>query len=168
MADSLERKFEALFKANYNLLFYRAFDLVEDEEIARDVVSEAFAQLWERFEAMQGEQITAYLYKSVTNRCLDYLRHERVVQMYAQDNQPTELEEEVHSELLEEQLEYLQIVLDKVPAQKRNIFEQCYFENKKYKEVADIMDMNVSTVHKYMAQVYAFLRQEFAKKFKKK
>lgn len=167
MSTSLELKFEALFKANYNILFYKAFDLVEDEELARDIVSEVFAQLWERYESLQDQQVVSYLHRSVVNRSLDCLRHKRVVQTYAEENPASELDEDEYSELKEEQLEYLKVVLEKLPAQKRNIFEQCYFGEKKYKEVADIMNINISTVHKYMVSVFAFLRQEYAKKFKK-
>lgn len=166
MNKSLEQNFEALYRAKYRLLLYKAFDLVEDEEIARDIVSEVFSQLWERFDQINEDQVVSYLIKAVTNRSIGYLRHERIVQLYNEENPTKECDEEKRSDFLEEKLDYLDSLLDQLPTKKRLIFELCCFEGKKYKEVADLLDMNVATVHKYMVAVYAFLREEFAKKYK--
>lgn len=167
MTKSREQKFEAIFKAKYKLLLSRAYDFVKDEEVARDIVSDVFTNLWERFDSIDEELAVSYLYKSVINRCLTHIRHERVEQLYLEENPAKELDDEKYSEYLEELLDYLDTVLSKLPDNKRLVFEQCYFEQRKYKEVADLLDMNISTVHKYMVNVFAFLKQEFEKKYKK-
>lgn len=44
--DYTEKAFEQLYKERYRLMYRLAYSMLEDEEEARDVVSQAFANLW--------------------------------------------------------------------------------------------------------------------------
>ena len=80
-----EKEFEELFKKNYSKLFYYALDWVEDSEVAKDIVSELFGDTWRRYERLRNERIEAYLYRSVHNLCINYLRDKQVEMKYQQE-----------------------------------------------------------------------------------
>ncbi len=160
-----EREFEELFKANYSRLFYCAFDWVEDDEAAKDIVSELFSEVWNQYERLRGEQIEAYLYRSVKNRCINYVRHKmveaRYQEMYLSMKETVMEEDETERE---EQLKRIEEVMENFTAQTRFIFEQCYFEGKSYKEMAALLNVSVSAVHKHMNKAFAAFRNAFNEK----
>ena len=163
-----EREFEELFKANYSRLFYCALDLVEDTEAAKDIVSELFGDLWNQYERLRGERIEAYLYRAVRNRSVNYLRHKAVETQYQQlflliKETTVEEDELAH----EENLKLIDKVMDGFTPQTRFIFEQCYFEGKTYQELASLMNISVSAVHKHMNKAFAAFRKAFLVKKEK-
>ena len=63
---------EWLFKAHYPGLYSLALALLKDEEAARDVVHDVFADLLSSDE--HGDKGKGYLVRCVRNRCLNLLR----------------------------------------------------------------------------------------------
>ena len=70
------REYEQLFKQNFERLYYRSLDIVHDEDVARDVVSDVFVNVWKLRETIALDTALSYLYTSVRNRSLDQLRHQ--------------------------------------------------------------------------------------------
>lgn len=164
-----EKEFEELFKKNYSKLFYYALDWVEDSEVAKDIVSELFGDTWRRYERLRNEWIEAYLYRSVHNLCINYLRDKQVEMKYQQE--VIEKRENVIGgdvDTHEEQLQVIDEVMDSLGPQTRMIFEQCHFEGRKYQEVAEMLNISVSAVHKHMNKAFTMFRKAFELKNKNK
>lgn len=162
---TFEQEFEALFRKNYDRLYYTACDWVEDAEVARDVVSDVFGELWVHYERLRNENLDVYLFRSVRNRCMNHLRH-KVIEGKYQDYflaMKVEAMDEDEAER-EARLREIDRVMDSFTSQTRFIFEQCYFEGRKYKEVGDELNISVSAVHKHMNKAFAMLRAVFNKK----
>lgn len=162
-----EREFGELFKRNYSRLFYFALDWVEDNESAKDIVSEVFSEAWNQYKRLRNEKIEAYLFRAVRNRAINYLKHKSVEIQYQQ--MFLNVKEEVIDEDLEkheENLQLIECVIKNFTPQTRFIFEQCYFEGKKYQEMAELMNISVSAVHKHMNKAFAAFRKAFAEKGK--
>ncbi len=73
---------ELLFEKNYSQYFSalirHATNYVEYREVAEDIVQELYSELWEnRHELNRLSSPKSYLYRSVTNKCLNYLRDHR-------------------------------------------------------------------------------------------
>ena len=161
-SPQLTRQFEELFKKNYSKLYYVALDWVEDEESAKDLVNDLFAELWKQYERLKDENVEAYLFQSLRNRCINYLKHQRVELEYRErmlaakqvmiDENPT-----VH----EARLQVIEQTLERMNPQTRRVFELCFFEGKRYQEVADLTEVSVSTIHKRMTQAFAAFRTAF-------
>src|SRR3954447_7187430 len=65
---------EQLFKRYQPMLFRRAFRLVDEEDVAKDLVQNVFMQLWKnRANIDFGPAIQGYLYKATTHAALNYL-----------------------------------------------------------------------------------------------
>lgn len=166
--DILERAFEELFKSNYSRLFYCAYDIVEDAEAAKDIVSDVFSEAWSYFQRMKEEKMEAYLYRAVRNRGIDYLRHKAIEQQYQQVFMEMEAEwAEEENGSLEEDIAFMRNVIAGFSSQTRLIFEQCYFNGLKYKEVAEAMNLSEAAVHKHMVKAFAILREKFNNKSRK-
>ena len=69
------REYEQLFKQNFERLYYHSLDIVHNEDVARDVVSDVFVNVWRLRDKVALDTALSYLYTSVRNRSLDQLRH---------------------------------------------------------------------------------------------
>ena len=160
--DTLKKEFEELFRTNYSRLFYCALDFVEDAETAKDLVSDLFSDAWPRYSELKNENIEAYLYRSIRNRSLNYLKHREVVNRY-QETYLAEKEYLITDDpaLHEARLKLIETTMETLTPQTRNIFEQCYFEGKKYQEMAEVLSVSVSAIHKHMNKAFATFRKAF-------
>ena len=68
-------QFELVFKEMHSQLFYLAYDIVGDRDVAQDMVSEVFVSLWKSHRDVSFEKLRGYLYISVRNHSLDWYRH---------------------------------------------------------------------------------------------
>lgn len=99
--------FREIFDQYYLPVKSFAFRYVEDEEVIEDFVQDAFLSVWEKrahFDYVVA--IKSFLYTSVRNACVDYLRHQQVqrrnepglVMWFAEEgDEEFILEEEVHT-----------------------------------------------------------------------
>ncbi len=155
-----EVEFEALFRGNYARLYHYALDFLEDEEAAKDVVSEFFADLWKQYDDWRPESPEAYLNRALRNRCLNYLKHLAVERNALQGfiNEKIALidsDAAVH----EERMKQVERIMDTLPTRTRFILEQCYIEKKKYSEMAELLDTSVGMIHKHISKALAIFRK---------
>ncbi|WP_262707319.1 RNA polymerase sigma-70 factor [Flagellimonas marinaquae] len=68
-------EFNRIYEKTYTPLCLFANHFLEDLETSKDVVQEVFVKIWEdKIEFINENTIKSYLYTSVRNRSLDYLR----------------------------------------------------------------------------------------------
>ena len=73
-----------LFKDFFDSLLCFATGYVECKEVAEDVVQEVFVDIWEGKRKFRSyNSLKTFLYTSVRNACVDWLRHQRVEKKYA-------------------------------------------------------------------------------------
>ncbi len=162
-ANNKERDFEKVYRKYYTQLFYKALDWTLDENAARDLVGDLYADLWERIDSIRMDEVAGFLNTALRNRVINYLRHLQVERKYEDEyvavmNEIMEEPDDIH----ERQLKLVEQVLSEQTAQRRFIFEQCCIEGKTYKEVSAIVGIEVSTVHKHISKVYSELRERLA------
>lgn len=164
----IEKEFEDLFKKNYPRLFYYALDWVEDSEAAKDLTSEAFGEVWKQYSRIRNEEggkyVESYLFKTLKNKSINYLRHKSIEAQYQQQMLQTK-EEAIDEDISihEERLQLIEKVMDNMSPQTRFIFEQCFFEGKKYQEIADVLGVSSSAIHKHMHKAFTSFREAFDK-----
>lgn len=157
-----EQEFERLFKEHYTPLYHYAYRFLNDMETSKDVVNSAFEYLWRNYETARTENPVAVLYQTVRTKSIDWWRHTQVEASYAEaySRMASETEEEDESEK-EEQLERVRKVLDRLSPQTRHILEECYFNQRKYAEVAAMLNISTNAVKKHIMKALRLLREEF-------
>ena len=83
MNEELDDTYKAVFRQCYPKLLFYATRLVGTEE-AEDVVQDVFVELWRRRDSVViGEQILAFLYRSVYTKAINLLKHQVIENNYS-------------------------------------------------------------------------------------
>jgi RNA polymerase sigma-70 factor (ECF subfamily) len=157
-----EAAFEQVFKTHYKNLHAYAFTMLKDEDEAEEMVQQVFFKLWERSEHLSfSGSIAAYLYRAVHNESLNFIKHQKVKAghqlhvAYSMKNKS----EQPHSKMIRKELEHkFREALNELPEQCRTVFQLSRFEDMKYKEIADKLDISVKTVENHMGKALKLLR----------
>ena len=152
-------QFEQLFRDNYERLYRHAYDFVHDQDVARDMVSDVFVNLWQTRERLDGNRVLSYLYVSVSNRCLDQLSSGKRF-MPLLDGVLAEMEDFTDQdwEDYEARIRRLRQELGRLPERARHVLRLRFFEQKSNQEVADLLNVTVDGVKKIVQRAFAQLR----------
>lgn len=172
MNEELDDTYKAVFRQCYPKLLFYATRLVGTEE-AEDVVQDVFVELWRRRDSVViGEQILAFLYRSVYTKAINLLKHqviennysaamieiyERKLQYYQPDHAEV-IKKIENQELRQEIFE----AINELPDKCKEVFKLSYLHDMKNKEIADTLGISLRTVEAHMYKALKFLRERLS------
>ena len=165
-----QQAFRKLFEFLYPKLIAHACRFV-DEQIAKDLVQDLFTSYWTQKEHIKADNLFAFLYKSLHNRCLDYLKHQNVVENYEAELRLAEqralyIEESwENNETLEQIIakdihKIIEASISELPPRCAEAFRLYYFKEMSHKEIAEYMKISNRTVETHIHQATSFLRND--------
>ncbi len=152
IASGDELAFRQLFRLYGDRLYRFACGLLNNEQEAEEVVQDVFLQLWlRRGQILQIQHFSTYCYTSVRNTALNYLKKRNARPPM---DEPEALDACIdHSvsgsdDLLitKENLHAIGKAVEALPPSCRTIFRLVREDGLKYREVAEIMGITLSTV----------------------
>ena len=165
-----EKGFKQIFETYYPRLLRFAGEYTGDRHEAENILQNVFLKLWEKRASLPIDiNLNAYLLTMVKNHCMDFLKHQQVVNRY-HINRKTELQQEMAfnyyavGKFDPEQIdiETLELLVEKaiseLPEQCRKIFELSRYEGLKYREIAEKLGISVKTVETQMSKALKILR----------
>lgn len=157
-----EKVFEKLFKDQYPVLCGYAKKYLNDIDQAEEIVQEMFFNFWQKREKMDiNISLEAYLFRSVRNSCLNYLKHLKVREEHrlATNHELRAKEQEIHDNVVALELqERIESVIEQLPTERKKIFKMSRYEELKYKEIAEQLNLSVKTVEAQMSKALKYLR----------
>ena len=160
--DFDESQFEALFKSHFQYLCSFAQQYVGDGDTAQEITQKVFITLWEKRETLNPKMsIKSYLFTSVKNRCLNYIRDNKKYRSKILDLDCGDLDFSVEEELLveEELKQKIEAALSTLPEKCRRVFEMSRYQGLKYKEIAEELGIAQKTVEAHMSKAMKILRE---------
>jgi RNA polymerase sigma-70 factor (ECF subfamily) len=157
-------QFESLFRSSYVSLVRYAKTLIQDHDTAEEIVQDLFFRLWQDKENLKiVSSLNGYLFRSVHNKCLHYIEHNRVVERHAEEMSYRQSEnQEIPSDILnyKELQEKVASILEKLPERCGKIFTMSRFDGLKYTEIAEKLSVSVKTVEANMGRALKEFRKE--------
>jgi RNA polymerase sigma-70 factor (ECF subfamily) len=157
-------QFESLFRSSYVSLVRYAKTLIKDHDTAEEIVQDLFFRLWQDKEKLNIESsLNGYLFRSVHNKCLHYIEHNRVIERHAEEMSYSQSEsQESPSDILnyKELQEKIASILERLPERCGKIFTMSRFEGLKYSEIADKLSVSIKTVEANMGRALKEFRKE--------
>jgi RNA polymerase sigma-70 factor (family 1) len=161
-----KQEFEKLFRSSYVSLVRYAKTILRDHDTSEEIVQELFFRLWQDRENLKIESsLNGYLFRSVHNRALHYIEHQRVVDRHASE---MAAETERTSETVTDAIYYNELqtrvtrVLERLPERCRVIFRMSRFEGLKYCEIAEKLSVSMKTVEANMGKALKEFRNALA------
>lgn len=155
-------RFEELFKSNFAYLCNFAHQYVKDLDAAQDLCQKVFIQLWEKRTTLDPNQnLKSYLFTAVKNRCLNYIRDHKKYRSKILDLDcgDIELSEQTIDHLIADDLQaVIEEALNQLPEKCRKVFEMSRFQEMKYKEIAEELEISQKTVEAHMSKALKLLR----------
>lgn len=151
--------FEAMFHEYYPGLLKFSENIVFDREVAEDILQNLFIYIWEHAEYLKiTSSLKSYLYISIKNRCLNYLRNRRI----EDKNQLLYIEAGI-SNLDENNMEpeifyQIQEAINSLPPKMREIFRLKYEEERSIGEISKSLQLSENTVKTQLLRAKGKLR----------
>lgn len=142
-----------------------------DERVAEDLVQDLFIFYWEQKQQISADNLQSYLYKSLQNKCLDYLKHQMVVEEYnaririaeariAFLNNQTDSNDVLRQVIDSDLRDQIEASVSKLSPKAAEVFRLCYYDDLPHKEIADRLGISVRTVESHIRNAVLFLRED--------
>lgn len=149
------REFDIFFRRMYLPLGMYALRIVDDAQSAEDIVEDCFASVWQMIEEGKDfDDFKAYMYRSVRNRCISFIRARK-------ETVGIECIPEVDEETVDtsERDALLWKAIDALPEKCREVFLLSKRDGLSNEEIAVRMDISVKTVKNQMTKAFSRLRE---------
>jgi len=168
-----ENFLELLFNLYYSKLCNYATTFVKAQDLAEGIVQETFIKFWENRASIEIEvNVEAYIFRSVHNNCINYLKKENMIRrqfkhmadeiLYHNELALKNFKSDIIDNLVSAELESkLNNALDDLPPQSRKIFLMNRFDQLSYSDIAKELNISVNTVKTQIKRALKKLREVF-------
>lgn len=154
---SLEKRFEQEVIDNKEKLYRLAYYYVKNHHDAMDILQESILKGYSNLSKIKDkDSIDKYLSRIIINTAIDFIRKNSKM-IFTDDECLKEVESEVNSS-------DINYVIDNLEEDLKSIIVLKYFHGYKISEVAEILDISISTVknrmHKALKQLRVEIKEE--------
>ena len=165
-----EKAFRQLFDMYYQKLFHLAFYYLSSKELSEEVVADVFFTIWNKRDILHNiENIESYLYTSVKNQSLHYIRRSNIPDCTPLDLYHIELiadNDNPESSLLnQEQQKLIQDAINSLPEKCREVFRLFLSDRLKQKEIAILLEISQKTVEAHISTAYKKINMYLKKRY---
>ena len=155
---------ESLFRKYFSSLCVFARQYVYDNDKVKDIVHDVFINIWEKGELYEADALVkGYLFTSVKNRCFNYLRDNKKFNKEGDEAFNYEGASPQHNPTEFKELEaIIKAEIDKLPDKCKEVFILSRYEELKYAEIAERLDISVKTVEAHVSKALKLLRENLA------
>lgn len=154
------KSLETLFNIYYKKLCQFTFLFVCEKTVAEELAADVFVKLWQkRAKIFIETSVKSYLYRAAKNTCLSYLKSKKQKEVPLEDNldiQNNEDNPEVNL-LYQEFAQHVETCISILPSQCGLIFRLHRFDEMKYSEIAEVLNISVKTVEHQMSKAIRLL-----------
>ena len=150
IAEGDEKAFGVLFYEYLPVLKSFALKFTKSEHATEEIIQDSFLKIWINRDKLEFvDNIKAYLYKYVSNECLNYLRkalrHVKTIDNFksTHSDHSNNTIDTIH---LNEVNKIINNAILSLPVQRKKIYELSRLEGKSIPEIAEILNLSPSTV----------------------
>jgi len=165
------KAFEELFRRYFAALHNYAAFYTGSSQLAEDMVHDVFYKIWDTRRIINiHTSIKSYLYRSIHNNCIQYLRHLKVVKEHSKKHE-AKLQEALMmnrlyfetglSKLMEKEIgDLVKEAISRLPEKTSDIFLMSRDMHLKNSEIAQKLDVTEKAVEYHITRALLILRQD--------
>ena len=153
--------YRRLYEDYYKSLVFYAMNFISNKQASEDIVQDLFATMWEKkMTFLSFPSFRSYLYNSVRNASLNYLKHQNVESTYVEHIAATYKEVSNDDDInIDEVYRWLFQTIDQLPERCREIFLM-HMDGKRNEEIASLLHLSVETVKTQKKRAMQYLRSQ--------
>jgi RNA polymerase sigma-70 factor, ECF subfamily len=158
-----KNSFEILFRTYYASLCQFSRKYVKDKDDCEEIVQGFFMKLWDKREELDiNASVKNYLFSSIRNRCLNYIKHEKIKLEYQSEiiKNPDSQFDTTNFIMEVDLIDRIDQSIAALPDRRREIFVLSREHGLKYREIADQLGISIKTVETQMGQALKELREK--------
>lgn len=134
---------EQIFRENYSRYYYYALSVVDESEVAKDIIGEVFLAVWKNRVNIDEQKLNSYIFTSIRNKCLN--ERSKNLTFVQVEGSKVRLSADTAEEgkVKEERIVEMEKVISTMNPRTRYILEQFYYQHRSYKDVAE--ELGIST-----------------------
>lgn len=170
-----QKALEQLFAIYFPRLNDFARKVIKDDGVSQDIVQDVFVKIWEIKDKIESINIEAFLFRLVRNRCIDYIKHIRIVNSRLQEFEISSKYEELYRIdfigdepylLIEKELKLkIDTIVEDLPGRCREVFILSRIEGMKNREIAEKLNINIKNVERHLSRALSSFRKGFSDEF---
>ncbi|MCR9152638.1 MAG: RNA polymerase sigma factor [Croceimicrobium sp.] len=159
IASSDEKALQQFFNRYYKTLVGTAFNILKDEEQAKDIVQDLFFWLWKNRESLSiKSSVLAYFKRATINRCLNLLKKNQKFSDQEDWQEPIQASPNPQELMEAQELEaFVAQALLQLPERCRLIFTLKRLEGLSVKEIAEKLEISPKTVENQITKALKHL-----------
>jgi RNA polymerase sigma-70 factor (ECF subfamily) len=157
--------FESLFRTYYPRLCIFGLRFFDNPQITEDIAQDLFVVLWEKRKQLEIKtSLHSFIFQAYRNRCLDYIKHQKVIQKYIDEkiNDPDEKQLNDYLEIEEKKFK-IHKAIESLPPKCKKVFMMSRFEGLKQQVIADQLGISVKTIKAQIGKALKIIRKELGK-----
>lgn len=157
-----EMAFVEIYNKYWKQMFNSGYKRLQKREIVEGLVQEVFVEMWQKREVLEVHtSLGSYLFTALKYKVINQMKSQMVREKY------TAFVQTKHASFgseIEEQLFYKELdaaykkEVSSLPGQAKKVYELKNNDGMSYAEIADAMQLSVSTVEKHMIKALKILR----------
>jgi RNA polymerase sigma-70 factor (ECF subfamily) len=162
-----ELAFEQLVQKYQQAIFNTIYRYIGNQDDVQDLAQEIFIKVWRNAGKFKGRsKFSTWLYRIVVNHCINYRRknkrrHVSLDELTEKGKIPRAFKVEPDWEQ-RRKVELVRRAVDELPDRQRMALILAQFEEKSYKEIAEIMKISLSAVESLIFRARSALRGKLA------
>jgi RNA polymerase sigma-70 factor (ECF subfamily) len=170
--DNNEEAFRQLFAVYFPRLNDFAQKVTRDDGISQDIVQEVFVKVWEKRSEITDINPEAFLFRLVRNRCIDYIKHLKVINNRMQEVRVESKYEELYRidfignepyVLIEEEIKNkIDSTIRNLPERCREVFILSRMQGLKNREIAEKLNISIKNVERHLSRASQSFRENFS------
>lgn len=149
-------------------LYWHIRKLTQDHDDTDDLLQNTFVKAWKSLDSFREDsKMFTWLYRIATNETLNYLKKKQLRATLSLSSQAKEIENRIIGDkyFSGDTLQLaLQKAIAKLPPKQKAVFNMRYFDELKYEEISEIMDISVGSLkasyHHAFNKVQASIKEE--------
>ena len=156
-----ESAFEELYTMTKDSAYFIALSMTHNEEDAMDILQESYIKAFTRLNTLdKPESFESWLKRIVVNKCNDFLRQKKSLLFsdVADEIEINKLDEETDTELIphesidkKEASRLIMEIINSLDENKRLVIMMYYYNGMSTREIAEALDLTVSTTKYYLS-----------------
>ncbi len=152
--EGSEYAFSRYYEGSLDRLVTLIGRITKDGEEAKNIAQDTFIKLWQqRRQIDPAQSLDGFVSTVAWNAALNFLKRKRTHVKYHNEQMHTQSAEDISGEerlIATETAHRIELIIRKMPPQRRRVFELSRGENLTYNQIADKMGLSYNTVMNHM------------------